>query len=34
MIVGSKAGGWQIYGPKNQLIESITPGGVDLAAHH
>ncbi len=34
MIVGGKARGWQIYGPKNQLIESLPSDGVDLAAHH
>lgn len=34
MIVGGKAKGWEIYGPKNQLIESLPANGVDLAAHH
>lgn len=34
MIVGGKAKGWQIFGPKNQLIESLPAKGVDLAAHH
>lgn len=34
MIVGGKAKGWQIFGPKNQLIEVLTVGGADLAAHH
>lgn len=34
MIVGGKARGWQIFGPKNRLIESLTEGGADLAAHH
>jgi hypothetical protein len=33
-IVGSKAKGWKIFGPKNQLIETIESNGVDLAAHH
>lgn len=34
MIVGGKAKGWQIFGPKNQLIETIASTGVDLAGHH
>ena len=35
MIVGGKAKGWQIFGPKNKLIEDIKPAsGPDLAAHH
>jgi predicted dehydrogenase len=34
MIVGGKAKGWEIFGPKNRLIESLPAGGVDLAAHH
>lgn len=34
MIVGGKAKGWQVFGPKNQLIETIESTGVDLAGHH
>ena len=34
MIVGGKAKGWQIFGPKNQLIETIASTGVDLSGHH
>lgn len=34
MIVGGKAGGWQIFGRKNRLIEEIKASGVDLPAHH
>lgn len=34
MIVGGKAKGWQVYGPKNELIETIPSDGVDLAGHH
>jgi len=34
MVVGGKAKGWQIFGPRNKLIESLPAGGVDLAAHH
>lgn len=34
MMVGGKAGGWQIFGRKNKLIEEIKAQGVDLAAHH
>lgn len=35
MIVGGKAKGWQIFGPRNKLIEEIKPpSGPDLAAHH
>jgi len=33
-VVGGKAKGWQIYGPKNQLVETIPSDGVDLAGHH
>lgn len=33
-VVGGKAKGWQIFGPKNRLIETIPSGGVDLAGHH
>lgn len=34
MMIGGKAGGWQIFGPKNKLIGEIKARGVDLAAHH
>ncbi|MCP5540831.1 MAG: Gfo/Idh/MocA family oxidoreductase [Akkermansiaceae bacterium] len=34
MVVGGKARGWRIFGPKNKLIEEIPANGVDLAAHH
>jgi hypothetical protein len=34
MIVGGKAGGWQVFGRKNKLIEEIKASGVDLPAHH
>lgn len=35
MVVGGKSKGWQIFGPKNKLIEEIkAPSGPDLAAHH
>lgn len=35
MVVGGKAKGWQIFGPRNKLIEEIKPpSGPDLAAHH
>jgi len=34
MMVGGKAGGWQIFGRKNKLIEEIKAQGVDLPAHH
>jgi predicted dehydrogenase len=34
MMIGGKAGGWQIFGPKNKLIGEIKAKGVDLAAHH
>ncbi len=35
MIIGGKAKGWQIFGPRNKLIEDIKPAsGPDLAAHH
>ena len=34
MMIGGKAGGWQIFGRKNKLIEEIVAKGVDLAAHH
>jgi len=33
-VIGGKAKGWQIFGPKNQLIETIASDGVDLAGHH
>ena len=33
MILG-KRGGYKIYGPRNKLIEEVTSGGPDLAAHH
>ena len=33
-VVGGKAKGWQIFGPKNRLIETIESDGVDLAGHH
>ncbi len=34
MVVGSKKGGWKIFGPKNRLIEEVRGDGVDLAGHH
>ncbi len=33
-IIGGKAKGWQVFGPKNQLIKTIGSTGVDLAGHH
>ena len=35
MIIGGKSRGWQIFGPRNKLLEEIKPpSGPDLAAHH
>ena len=35
MVVGGKSKGWQIFGPRNKLLEEIKPpAGPDLAAHH
>lgn len=34
MVVGGKAKGFQIFGPKNQLIETLPGSGPNLAAHH
>lgn len=34
MIIGGKSKGWQIFGPKNRLIETIPAEGNALAIHH
>ena len=34
MMVLGKAGKYQLFGPRNKLIEESTGGGPDLAAHH
>lgn len=34
MIVGGKAKGWEVFGPKNRHIESIPAAGDMLGAHH
>lgn len=34
MMILGKTGRFQIFGPKNKLIEESTGGGPDLAAHH
>ncbi len=33
MLLGKKEG-YQLYGPRNKLIERVDGGGLDLAAHH
>jgi predicted dehydrogenase len=34
MIIGGKSKGWQIFGPKNRLIETIPAEGNALSVHH
>ena len=34
MLILGKRGVYKIYGPRNKLIEEVTSGGPDLAAHH
>jgi predicted dehydrogenase len=34
MMILGKRGVYKIYGPRNKLIEEVTSGGPDLAAHH
>ena len=34
MMVFGKAGKYQLYGPRNKLLEESSGGGPDLAAHH
>ena len=34
MLILGKAGKYQLFGPRNKLIEESTGGGPDLAAHH
>lgn len=34
MMILGKRGGYQLYGPRNKLIERVDAGSPDLAAHH
>jgi predicted dehydrogenase len=34
MMILGKSGGYQLYGPRNKLIEHVKGGSPDLAAHH
>jgi hypothetical protein len=34
MMILGKSGGYQLFGPRNKLIEHVKAGSPDLAAHH